>query len=87
MAEYIQTVTVPAGGAAVFALPAGTVRGVYSSAPVAVDWLENSNEGRLFAAVQVWEPMGGFTPRLTSALRFTNSGGAAANITLRLEMC
>ena len=87
MAEYIQTVIVPAGGAAIFPLPAGTVRGLYSSAPVAIDWLENSNEGQLFAAVQVWEPMCGFTPRLTSALRITNGGGSAVNVTIRLESC
>lgn len=85
MAEYIQTVNVPANGAVVIPLPNGTVHGVYSTVAVNLDWIENNQEGQILAAVLVWEPHGGFTPRPTSALRATNTTATAGQIVLRLE--
>lgn len=85
MAEYIQTVDVPANAARVIALPNGIVHGVYSTVAVNIDWIENNQEGQILAAVTEWEPHGGFTPRPTSALRVTNTTATAGQVVLRLE--
>ncbi len=86
MAEYIQTYELPASGTIIVPLPKGSVRGVYSESAANISWIENGKEGVMRKAVVAWEPIGGFTPRPTSALKIVNATAVAGQVTLRLEI-
>lgn len=82
-AEYLQEITVPAGGSARFNLPAAGIAGVYCSAPVGIAWDFNGTTADIKTASE-WEPLGGFIPAPTSALIFDNAGGGTAvTVTIR----